>query len=206
VSRIVKAPDERRQELLAIGLDLFMQKGTEGVSIKEVVTQANVATGLFYYYFTSKDAFLEEAINSHITGSIGEMLECLQNKDFPLLQRVKKVLLAFMEHANRYAQFLQQDVINSPQHYVLMDSMLQRLCPIIQDAIEEGISQGIFTVNNAEVAATFIIHGLSGILHTKIPDEAKDRYTKDIESLVLTVLGVSKDNFSKKECMDNGSH
>jgi len=206
MSRIVKAPDERRQELLAIGLDLFMQKGTDRVSIKEVVRKANVATGLFYYYFTSKDAFLEEAINSHITGTIGEMLESLQNKDVPLLQRVKNVLLAFKDHANRYAPFLQQDVASSPQHHVLMDSILQRLCPVIQDFIEEGISQGMFMVNNAEVTATFIIHGLSGILHTKIPDEAKGRYAKDIENLVLTVLGVSKDNLFEKEVPDNGKN
>lgn len=55
MSRIVKKPDIRRQELLDIGIKLFFEAGGKGVSIQEVVKQAEVATGLFYYYFKSKD-------------------------------------------------------------------------------------------------------------------------------------------------------
>ena len=63
MSRIVKKPDIRRQELLDIGIKLFFEAGGKGVSIQEVVKQAEVATGLFYYYFKSKDEFLDEALN-----------------------------------------------------------------------------------------------------------------------------------------------
>lgn len=190
MSRIIKAPDERRQELLAIGLKLFMEKGADGVSIKEVVKQANVATGLFYYYFKSKDVFLEEAINAHIKGTIGNILEGLQSEEMPLLQRVKNALADFQGHAARMAPFMQEGATTSFQHHVLMDSMLHRLSPIIQEIIEQGNQQGVFRVDNPVIVAPFIIHGLSGVLHREVPGEMEENLNKDIQTLLFTILGV----------------
>lgn len=51
MSRIVKDPEERKEELLQIGIHFFLQGGAKNVSIQNVVKEANVATGLFYYYF-----------------------------------------------------------------------------------------------------------------------------------------------------------
>ena len=205
MSRTIKAPDERRQELLGIGLNLFMRKGAEGVSIKEVVQQANVATGLFYYYFKSKDAFLEEAINAYIEGTIGNMLEGLQNGEIPLLQRVKSTLAAFQEHALRLAPLMREEAITSLQHHVLMDNMLQRLCPIIQEIIEQGNGEGVFRVENPAVAAPFIIHGLSGVLHENLSDELKDNFQKDIQTLLFTVLGVTHDRTPSEVNLDGNT-
>ena len=61
MTRTVKKPDIRRQELLDIGVKLFFEAGKKEISIQEVVKQANVATGLFYYYFKSKNDFIDEA-------------------------------------------------------------------------------------------------------------------------------------------------
>ena len=49
--RVVKDPEERKEELLQIGIRFFLQGGAKNVSIQKVVNEANVATGLFYYYF-----------------------------------------------------------------------------------------------------------------------------------------------------------
>ena len=60
MARTVKKPDIRRQELLDIGIKLFFEVGEKGISIQQVVKQADVAIGLFYYYFKSKEEFLDE--------------------------------------------------------------------------------------------------------------------------------------------------
>lgn len=70
MSRIVKQPDIRKQELLDIGAQLYFEAGEKGISIQQVVKQCGVATGLFYYYFKSKDAFLDEALNCYIDKEI----------------------------------------------------------------------------------------------------------------------------------------
>lgn len=59
MTRITKAPDERRMELFNAAQALFFTKGYEKTSVKDIVKQVGVAKGLFYYYFESKQALLE---------------------------------------------------------------------------------------------------------------------------------------------------
>ena len=84
MSRIMKKPDDRRRELLNIGFDLYMEKGMEGLNIKEVVDRANVATGLFYYYFKSKEEFVEEALNNFIVQNLEPAWEILESEQTAL--------------------------------------------------------------------------------------------------------------------------
>ncbi|MBJ3793217.1 TetR/AcrR family transcriptional regulator, partial [Bacillus sp. OA1] len=66
MKRISKEPDIRRQELMDIGFELYIKNGIGGFSIKDVVNHAGVATGLFYYYFKSKENFVDELLNDFI--------------------------------------------------------------------------------------------------------------------------------------------
>ena len=50
--------ETRRTQLLDIGLALFSERGVENVSIKDLAAEANIASGLIYHYFRSKDDLL----------------------------------------------------------------------------------------------------------------------------------------------------
>lgn len=58
--RIIKNPEERRQEILSIARELFNAKGVENTKVSDIVKKIGVAQGLFYYYFKSK----EEVVNA----------------------------------------------------------------------------------------------------------------------------------------------
>jgi len=49
---------ETREKILEAALELFREKGFAETSMREVAAHAKVATGLAYYYFTSKDAIV----------------------------------------------------------------------------------------------------------------------------------------------------
>ncbi|NMA24108.1 MAG: TetR/AcrR family transcriptional regulator [Clostridiales bacterium] len=189
MSRKSKPPDERRQELLGIGLELFMEHGSSGVSIKEVVKQAGVATGLFYYYFKSKEQFIEEALNSYIIGNIGGILEALSDENADVPQRVRRGLDAFWQHMARTAPFMREDALQSPQHHILMDETLKRLQPAIRDLIGQGNEAGVFHAACPALAADFILHGLSGILHSAMELDAENKGIT--EKMLFSVLGAS---------------
>ena len=57
--------DERRAQLIALGVDLFTRRPYEEVSIEDIATQAGVSKGLLYHYFGGKRSYyvacLEEA-------------------------------------------------------------------------------------------------------------------------------------------------
>jgi AcrR family transcriptional regulator len=187
MSRTVKPPDERRQELLGIGLALFMERGSAGVSVKEVVKQAGVATGLFYYYFASKEKFIEEALNRHIIGNIGDILEAVSAENVGVAVRVRRGLDAFWNHMERMALFMREAALQSPQHHILMDETLKRLRPAMRDLIEQGNEAGLFHAASPNLAADFILHGLSGILHSEIVLNEGTKETA--EKMLFSALG-----------------
>ena len=73
MKRIVKDPDERRGELIACAQKLFYSKGYESTSVRDIVDEAGVAKGTFYYYFESKQAVLEAMIDELVAYSVALM-------------------------------------------------------------------------------------------------------------------------------------
>lgn len=57
--------ENRRNQLLDLALALFAERGVENVSIKDLATEAQVAQGLIYHYFESKDALLDAVFQRH---------------------------------------------------------------------------------------------------------------------------------------------
>lgn len=57
--------ETRRSQLLDIALTLFAEHGVENVSIKDLAAEAEVAPGLIYYYFKSKDELLAAVFQQH---------------------------------------------------------------------------------------------------------------------------------------------
>lgn len=50
---------QRRESLLDASLRVFVEKGFDGASMKDIATAAGVTQGLLYHYFEGKDALLE---------------------------------------------------------------------------------------------------------------------------------------------------
>lgn len=192
MSRTVKPPDERRQELLDIGINLFLERGSIGVSIQNVIKQADVATGLFYYYFKSKEAFLEEAITSYVSSLSDHLIEVLTQGDENALTSMKRALAKFSVHFKEVFPLMHDEVTDSPQFHIVMHGLLQRLNPAIEQLIIRGVSQGVFHVAYPAVTASFILNGLVGVLHVDKSHLTDEEIGWEIERMVLSALGVDK--------------
>lgn len=57
---------QKRQALLESGRTLFINKGYENTTAKEIAAHANVATGTFYRYFSDKRQLLMELIKDQL--------------------------------------------------------------------------------------------------------------------------------------------
>ena len=67
VKRMVQADvrrQEREQQLIKIALELFATVGYENTKISDIVAQANVSQGTFYWYFKSKEAIALKMLES----------------------------------------------------------------------------------------------------------------------------------------------
>src|SRR5215207_1471363 len=103
VSASVAAADpgpDRRQELLAIGRQLFARHAYDELSIDDVAAAAGVAKGLLYYYFRSKRGFYLATIRAEAD----ELLALAQpDPALPPAERLRRTLdayLAFVDEAS----------------------------------------------------------------------------------------------------------
>jgi AcrR family transcriptional regulator len=61
-TRVRMDTDERREQLLAAGVELLRRRPYEEVSIEEIAEAAGVSKGLLYHYFPTKTEFIVAAI------------------------------------------------------------------------------------------------------------------------------------------------
>lgn len=176
MSRIVKKPDIRRQELLDIGIKLFFEAGGKGVSIQEVVKQAEVATGLFYYYFKSKDEFLDEALNYYIQQEIAVFEAILKDQKLTAWDKLEAVLTAFFNYAEKMAPLRSSAPFRSEYHYALTEKLISQLKKGTENVLTQGLSENVFHVNNVSITAGFILNGLICVFdeNTEINKDALD--------------------------------
>jgi AcrR family transcriptional regulator len=85
--------DERRAQLLALGLDLFSQRPYDAISIDEIALAAGISKGLLYHYFPTKRDFYAAAIRE----ASRQLLELtLPDESAPPLVRLRAVIDAYL--------------------------------------------------------------------------------------------------------------
>ncbi|MDF2540389.1 MAG: transcriptional regulator, TetR family [Herbinix sp.] len=60
--------EKRREEILMVGLDLFIRKGFSATKISDIAKEADMSVGLLFHYFESKEKLFEELIKIGMSG------------------------------------------------------------------------------------------------------------------------------------------
>ena len=87
MSRIVKAPIERKAEFIRTAQQLFYTKGYETTSVNDIIKAVGVSKGAFYHYFDSKQDVLSAVVDTLIAQSLGLMQSVT---DDPALDAIRK--------------------------------------------------------------------------------------------------------------------
>jgi AcrR family transcriptional regulator len=162
MTRIVKAPDERRSELIAYAQKLFYSKGYESTSVRDIVDEIGVAKGTFYYYFDSKTAVLEAVVDELIAQAQAILQEIVADET---LAAIPKWIRAFQVVGNwkierkdemiALFRLLQKDENVLLQHKMWMQAtqvLSPELAKIIAQGVEEGVFETEFIQDSAEIA------------------------------------------------------
>ena len=149
--------EKRKQELLGIAYQLFIQKGYEETSIDEIIAQANIAKGTYYYYFPSKEATLEAVIDMMIDNEVRRAREIL-SAPIPVPQKMIGVITSLHpeQDENNIA-----DALNKKENTVMHERVSRRIIdeavPLLTQVVSEGIAQGIFACNYVEERVRMIL-------------------------------------------------
>lgn len=183
--RIKKKPEQRRQELLDIGFRLYMEKGMAGLSIKEIAGKVNVAVGLFYYYFKSKEAFVAEAMKNFVNKKLEPVYDALE-KAGSAQQKLDDVLEKFLLCVKQIRSRNTPVAFQNEQNRAFTEQLLQQLLPKVEKFIADGSREGVFCVTDPKMTAEYVLYGLCGVLNA-----GEDSDSKSIKRVVYASLGVA---------------
>ena len=134
----MKKGERRKQDLLNIAYRMFIEKGYENTSVDDIIIEAGIAKGTYYYYFESKEATLEAVIEM--------MIEKAE-----IVAKAASVVYAFQPNKD---EVVITDVLERKENIVMHDKIGKKIVevavPILSDIVREGIAQGIFACTNVE--------------------------------------------------------
>ena len=97
VKRVRLSPEERRAQLIDLGVRMLADRPLEQISVEDIAAQAGVSRGLLFHYFASKHDF-HVAIVRH---SSAEMLaRTAPNLELPVIDMLRDVMAAYVDYVS----------------------------------------------------------------------------------------------------------
>ena len=134
-----KDNEERKNEFIDAAEKLFKENGIVETTISAIVKEMDVAKGLFYYYFKSKDDVIEAISNKYNEAFNAMMQESMNKED--------------------YTERLQQFVNNSVKSFRVLHEKLNAITDLTK-LFDEGVRLGELTLDNTKYYANILISGI----------------------------------------------
>lgn len=144
----MKKGERRKQELLEIAYRLFLSRGYENTSVDDIIDEAGIAKGTYYYYFESKEQTLEEVIGMMIEKEI-EAAESFLLSPAPVPQKIVGIIASIRpapEEQTIEGALMRPD--NMIMHQKIKRRLVEKVVPLLSRAVEEGVEQGVFACDH----------------------------------------------------------
>jgi AcrR family transcriptional regulator len=160
--RTRKAPEERREEILAAAADIALEEGLERITLRAVATRLGVRPGLISHYFPAAEDLVEEAFVRAATAERERFFPV----DGPPVQR----LAHFVDHIATGASLPLARLWLNARHLSRftpsLDTTLQQQDALdrarLRALIEDGIAAGDFAAVDPEAASIRILIAVDG--------------------------------------------
>ena len=173
-ARISKEPEVRRQEILDTAMSVFMEKGYEAATMRDIAAAMHVVPGLCYRYFESKQVLYDTVIEQYIKDITYPMIELLKETERSLDGFLDKMEQLFM------------------QNHDLQMLMSVKLCETIEPYMEEKLrmmnEKGITRVKNIPITASYMLFGAVPVLENDELSTAEK--ASGIRMIMKCILGL----------------
>lgn len=159
--RQVKPADVREDEILDATEAVLLHQGEGDLKIDDVADRAGVAVGTVYRYFQSKRGLVAAARGRYAQRWTDAVEDAIDVPDASDVQRLDLLLGTVFDYGIRTAQLhhalFEQHGGDERHAFAALETTLEHL-------LADGVAAGHFHTTDAGAAATYIFHGLHGLL------------------------------------------
>lgn len=203
MTRTVKKPEIRRQEILAAASEMFEQHDYDKITMRDIMTRLNIAKGTIYHYFTSKEQLLESVVEQIIERefeTVKKLVQKSKSKKVCALAQMR-LLIEGGRASHKHEQIL--DTLHRPgntkMHLTQLGRFIERLAPLYAEVIAQGVDEGVFNVDQPLACAEFLLAGAQFITDMGLYPWREDqlqRRASALPALVEAQLGAARGSFS----------
>lgn len=171
MSRVLKDPEVRKQEILDTAMKLFHEKGYDATSIADIAKAMNVVPGLCYRYFSSKHEIFDMAIKEYAKESCQDAIAIIQDRTKSFKERIETcgLIMLHKEDNSKHHDFF-HNAGNETFHLQLIIEMINYLTPYISKELSVQNNAGEIAVDNPELMTKFILFGEAALLLSPLVD------------------------------------
>lgn len=202
---------DRKKELLEAALDEFIAKSYEEASLNNIIKNAGISKGTFYYHFQDKQALYLSLLQSAVDAKIEFMERKLENyshnEDFDIFENLKLQARFGVEFAKDYPRyylfslmFLREkgkEIYNVAMD-MLDDTSENYFENMLDKAMEKGEIRAGISVQFAKRIMTYLFYRYDEIFSIKAAALDFDLILRDVDNLIdFMQCGLGSDQLNK---------
>ncbi len=146
--------DARPQELLAAGLDLFVERGFAATRLEDVAKMAGVSKGTLYLYFANKEELFKAVVRENILPTLGaaeELIATFEGSSADLFRKIIQTWWQRVGHtkASGITKLMIAEAGNFPDVASFYhEEVILRSDALLTRVLARGIDSGEFRISN----------------------------------------------------------
>ena len=186
--------EQRREEFINAAEKLFKENGVVETTVNAIVKELDVAKGLFYYYFKSKDDVIE-AISQKYNDSFKKNINTFtttDNYDDELNECIENIITSFKTMwSNLHGETANIDLSILTARTI--EEAKQSASEVLKKLFDKGIEKDVLNIKNSEYYANTLVSGIADLIHES------NNNIQDIKNFVLDFINqVRKDKNNGK--------
>ncbi|MDP4105834.1 MAG: TetR/AcrR family transcriptional regulator [Bacillota bacterium] len=161
---------DRREQILTISLQLFAKHGYHKTKISDIVREAGVAQGTFYWYFKSKEVIALEIIQngqSHLLEVVAQGYRKMAGTVQDAVKSSEKLfedLFTFAEENHDLIRLLLKGVETEASVHAVINETWLKIEKAFRNNIERAMDLEILPEKDASIESAFLVSLIKGTL------------------------------------------
>lgn len=160
--RVVKKPEERKNEMIEAAAKLFIAQGFVHTTVAEIVASVDVAKGLFYYYFTTKDDMVK-AVTEGLCAHLADRMNAIAQGEGTGVEKLEAVLRSEawkkVTQTPFYADLCMEQ--HAALHTDAVTRVTEHLTPVLTGIANQAIEEAGGDTTYTQDKVRTLCHGLA---------------------------------------------